>query len=923
MNAFTSGDHTTYPFATTNHKDFNNLLSVYLDATLDPLLNELDFKQEGWRIGPKATTDGDQKLHDENHKGELEFKGVVYNEMKGQMSDASYLYYIRFQESIFPALNNSGGDPDKMTDLSYQALRDFYKKHYRPSNAKIFTYGDMPLADHLRQIDNSLRLFDQGTPQAIDIREPIDLSQGPLYRSVQGPLDPLLDSSKQSKTSTSWLMGDASNIVETFSLKILSSLLLDGYGSPMFRALIESGLGSDFTPNTGFDTSAKTGIFSIGLNGVAKENVDKVKDVISAKLNEVHQNGFDRGKVDGILHQFELALRHKTADFGLGLMQRLEPGWFNGVDPFDSLAWNDTVEAFKRQLAEGKYLESLLEKYLLNDRTFNFKMVSSPTFHEDLATHEQSRLLAKIHEAEQTLGSPSKAFDDFREQEQKLLEAQSRTSNEDLSCLPRLAVSDISRRREDKPTHNSRMDQVQVQWREANTNGLTYFRGINALQGLPSELRMLVPLFTSCILRLGTKHKSVGELEDLMKLKTGGVDLSYFASPSPQNSQVYQEGLSYAGFALDQNVPAMLELLRTLVQETNFDGPMAESQIRQLLQQNTSGVLDAVAESGSQYAGIHAQAGLGVSGVLAEQTGGLTQVQYAVRLAERAPAEGLADVIAKLKTLQSVAIANSCDFRMAITCGSESSSGNEAALRKFLSAFPLSTAIPNAQPTEKLDNFPLKSFFPLPFQVSYSAVALPTVAFVDPKSAPLQILAQLLTHKYLHREIREKGGAYGGGASAQGLGGNFRFSSYRDPNPQNALRTMRNAGAWARDRTWTDEELEEAKLSVFQSLDAPQSVSDEGMLRFQYGVDKKMQQTRREQLLDVTKDDVRNVAQQFLVDGMKNAKTVLLGEQNEWSSPRNGWTVKKIELSKPSDIAGADDLSADDLDPSQMGTVTA
>ncbi|KAH1598013.1 Mitochondrial presequence protease, partial [Aspergillus fumigatus] len=149
MNAFTSADHTTYPFATTNRQDFQNLLSVYLDATLHPLLKEEDFRQEGWRLGPEdprsILTQGEQS------KGNLQsedvvFKGVVYNEMKGQISDANYLYYIKYRESICPSLNNSGGDPQYITDLTHQQLVDFSKRNYHPSNAKILTYGDMPLS---------------------------------------------------------------------------------------------------------------------------------------------------------------------------------------------------------------------------------------------------------------------------------------------------------------------------------------------------------------------------------------------------------------------------------------------------------------------------------------------------------------------------------------------------------------------------------------------------------------------------------------------------------------------------------------------------------------------------------------------------------------------------------------------------------
>ena len=913
MNAFTSSDHTSYPFATTNSQDFRNLLNVYLDATLHPLLKEKDFTQEGWRIGPDNAQTVKLGREQGSNDSNLVFKGVVYNEMKGQMSDASYLYYIRFQEHIFPAINNSGGDPQKMTDLTYSNLKDFHVKNYNPSNAKIFTYGDISVAHHAEEINRHLSVFDRA-PADETIKMPISLLDGPLYHTVNGPLDPMLEPTMQYKTSTSWVLGDTADILETFSLGVISSLLLGGYGSPLYQALVESGLGPDFTSNTGFDASSKVGIFSIGLNGVRKDDVPKVKTAVQQKLQEVYSQGFDEEKINGILHQLELTLRHKTADFGMNLMQRVEPGWFNGIDPFDALAWNDTVDAFKKRRVEGRYLEGLLEKYLLNDKTLTFTMEPSSLYGDRLKSEENSRLASKLSEAVSFAGGKDAALDQLRHRELDLLEEQATAPDQDLSSLPTLHVRDIPRQMEPKKIRDSHLGPIKIQWREASTNGLTYFRAINPLEGLPTELRMLIPLFTDSIMRLGTKDRTMEELEDLIKLKTGGVALAYHSSPSPIDMHTSVEGFSFSGHALDENVPAMYELLRVLVQETHFDGPEAEGKIKQLLQADASGALDTIASSGHSYARRYAESGLTAQGLLNEQVGGLTQVQQVANLANRRDSEGLEDVIFRLKAIQSFAMSKSSIFRTAITCGQESASANKAALGQFLSKLTERPDSLSDPPVTKQS--PSKAFFPLPYQVSYTAASLPTVSYADPAGAPLQILSQLLTHKHLHHEIREKGGAYGGGAYARGLSGLFGFYSYRDPNPQNSLRIMHDAGCWARDKDWTDQDLEEAKLSTFQSVDAPQSVSDEGMTRFLSGVDQEMEQVKRDQLLDVTKEDVRNVAQMYLVDGMKDVRIAVLGEKKDWVKEEEGWTIKKIELSKLNETAGASDLSPGDLDHS-------
>ena len=887
-------------------------MSIYLDATFHPLLKENDFTQEGWRIGPenpKAIASGHTESGTDDR---LVFKGVVYNEMKGMISDASYLYYIKFQHHIFPDINYSGGDPQKMTDLSYQDLKDFHLKNYHPSNAKIFTYGNMPLADHLLGLSRQLDGFEKTQPDTA-IKTPMSLDNGPLYYTVKGPADPLVDKDMQHKISTTWLMGDTSNILETFSLGIISSLLLDGYGSPLYQALIEAGLGPDWSPNTGYDSAGKIGIFSIGLNGVREADIPKVKDSIQSKLREVHNKGFDKAKVDGYLHQLELALKHKTANFGMGLMQRVQPGWFNGVDPFDALAWNDIVTAFKHRLSEEAYLEDLLKKYLLNDRTLTFIMEPSETYGEELAAEEATRLAAGISEVTRKAGGEVEAREQLTARELELLKVQEQASDQDVSCLPSVHVKDIPRQMEKKPVRDSTLGNVKVQWREASTNGLTYFRAINTFDGLPSELRMLIPLFNDSIMRLGTKDKTMEELEDLIKIQTGGISTSYHASPSPNDMSASVEGLSFSGYALDQNVPAMFELLRTILHETNFDGPEAESRVRQLLQADANGALDAVSGSGHSYARRYAEAGLSQHGLVNEQVGGLTQIQYTGELANRSPIEGLGDIIAKLKTIQDFAISNSSTLRAALTCGPESVSSNEAALQKFLSGLPQSTGIPKDEASISGDSFGSATFFPLPYQVYYSALAIPTVSYTHPSGGPLQILSQLLTHKHLHHEIREKGGAYGGGAYSRGLSGLFGYYSYRDPNPQNTLKIIRDAGRWARDKEWTDQNLEEAKLSVFQGVDAPESVSQEGMTRFLSGVDEAMEQIKREQLLDVKKEDIREVAQRYLVEGMKDARVTVMGEQKEWIKEEAGWSIKSIDLSKASESTGASDLGPGDL----------
>ncbi|KAF3077549.1 Mitochondrial presequence protease [Trichoderma lentiforme] len=886
MNAMTASDHTFYPFATTNEQDFKNLMSVYLDATLHPLLKQSDFQQEGWRIGPEnpsaETADGKK----------LVFKGVVYNEMKGQMSDAGYLYYIRFHDHIFPDINNSGGDPQKITDLTYEQLKNFHAENYHPSNAKLFTYGDMPLADHLREVDARLQAFEKIAKDKV-IHLPIELN-GPKEVTLHGPLDPLVAPDRQYKTSVSWITGDTTDVVESFSVSLLSTLLMDGYGSPLYRGLIEAGMGADWSPNAGYDSYAKRGIFSIGLTGVQESDVPKVKGKIQEILREARDKGFDQGKIDGTLHQLELSLKHKTSNFGYSMLNRLKPKWFNGSDPFDSLAWNDTIATFQAKMAEGGYLEGLMDKYLLNDNTLTFTMAPSASFGDDLIAEEQARLSSKIQDAVNKAGDEESARLQFEKQEQDLLVEQNKTNTEDLSCLPTVYVKDIPRSTEPTIVRDEIADNIPIQWREAPTNGLTYFRAINTLEHLPDDLRELIPLFTDSIMRLGTKDMTMEQLEDLIKLKTGGVSVGYHSTPSPTDFTQSSEGIIFTGMALDRNVPVMYDLLRKLVQETDFDSPEASLRVRQLLQASADGVVNDIASSGHRFAMGHAESSLTRSAWLRQQVGGLSQVKLVTSLTGRPESDQLEDVISKLKKIQTFAL-TSGKMRTALTCGTENVQENLNSLKTFTGALSrevsgLAQSNPSPLPRDS------KAFFPLPYQVYYGGLSVATTSYTSPEGAPLQILAQLLTHKHLHHEIREKGGAYGGGAYSKALDGLFGFYSYRDPNPQNTLGIMRNAGRWAMEKEWSDRDLEEAKISVFQGVDAPKSVNQEGMARFLSGITDEMKQKKREQLLDVTKEQVRDVAQKFLVDAIARGeeRTTFLGEKQGWVD--GSWSVHEMNV---------------------------
>lgn len=894
MNAFTSSDYTSYPFATTNLQDFRNLSEVYLDATLHPLLTHSDFLQEGWRLGPQ---DPREAATEDN----VQFKGVVYNEMKGQMSDSSYLFYIRFREHLFPSLYNSGGDPEVMTNLGHDQLVKFSREHYHPSNAKIFSYGSLSLAEHLKYVNETISKFERSTPDS-DVKMPIDLSTGPHTFEVSGPLDTMQPPERQTKSSITWMGCSSSDVVESFCISIMTSLLMSGYGSPLYQGLIESGLGTNFSPNSGYDASGRVGIFSIGLDGMKSDDVSGLKVTVQTILREKAHEAFQPHKVEGYMHQLELSLKHKTPSFGMGLLEKTLPGWFNGVSPMTSLAWNEIVDAFKDRLKQENYLESLVQKYFMNDHTMQFVMNPSDMYAKTLEAQEEERRVSILAELKKSSSSPEAAITGLGQQELDLLKEQESAQHKNLDTLPTLRVDDISRTKESKPRHWDKVGDVKCLWRETSTNGITYFQAKHLLHDLPTELRLLLPLFTESLMRLGTKTKSVGDLEAEMLLKTGGISVSPYAAPEPWSLDRYTEGLMLSGYALDRNVPAMYDLIHTLLLEIDFSGPKAIAAIQELLESKTSGALDSVAETGHHFAVTSASAALTKRGLIQDQLSGLAQIEATAGLldAARRNPDTLHQVVQKLQQIQSFAISNSSDLSVRIVCEPSSTASNQSALAEFLDKFPTGNQkrLSGSASSEFVPGSALsrRAYFDLPFQVSYTGTCLQTAPYASPDKAPLTVLSQLLIHNFLHPEVREKGGAYGASASASPISGLFTMSSYRDPNPKNSLGVFDRAGAYARDKAWSSRELEESKLSIFQGIDAPSSVIGEAGKEFLYGITEDMDQKMREQLFDVTKDDVQRVAQRYLVDLAPELKsTCILGEKKEWAG-QDLWQIKTLKM---------------------------
>ncbi|KAJ1721324.1 Mitochondrial presequence protease [Coemansia erecta] len=882
MNAWTAHDYTQYPFATQNANDYANLQSVYLDSVFNPLLREVDFRQEGWRL-ERAEAEG----------APWALKGVVYNEMKGAFSDPAALYATRAEQHLFAGSTYqyvSGGDPAHIPDLTHEQLVEFHRSRYHPSNARIYSYGSLPLEPQLARVAQVLAPYTHVAPPAAPPMDVADMGE----RSVteQGPMD-AATGDKQTRFSVAYLANDLRSVYDTFAMRVYSSLLLDGASAPMHRALIDSHIGSDYSANTGYSPYTRRTSLAVGLQGMAEGDIARVESRIRETFLHVHDHGFEPRRVEAALAAVELAYKHRTADFGLALMKSLTTGWFHGVDPVEYLRIGDHVARLRADSLHAGLFESLTERYFLDSRhTLKYTMLADAEYSSRLDQRERAMVDAKVA----LLTDAAKAELDAKNA--RLAEEQTRGA-EDLSMLPTLTLADVPAEADrcalDMAVAGS-TPPVPVQWRTTATNGISYFRGINDVRDKHPELRPYLPLFCDALTYLGTAARDMPEIETDVRLHTGGITFAPFVTTDLANLRHIEAGVSFASHCLDAHIPRMYELVLELLRDTNFGNT---DRLRALVGAQASAMFNDVAGAGHAYARRLAASTLSPEAHAQEAFAGLAQVRF---IGELARLQDLAPVVEKLRHVHAV-VFNKSAVRAAVTTNAGSTDDNQRALEdRLLAGYPVSPK-PQLQPQpqeaegqqpEKFVSRAQRIFCPMPFATNYAAKATLAVPYSHPDSVKLQLLAKYLTPNYLHREIREINGAYGGGAGYSALQGVFSFFSYRDPSPLRTLATFDRSLEWLLTHEITDREITEAKLAVFGDLDAPLSAADEGMAYFTAGITDDMRQQRREQFLQVTPSDLKDVAQRYLLspEAAAASSVAVIGEQS--LAVPSDWTTLRL-----------------------------
>jgi len=848
MNAFTSSDWTAYPFASQNNKDYYNLLDVYLDATFHSRLDELDFLQEGHRVEFKEKGDV---------SSELEYKGVVYNEMKGAMSSPISMLWQTFSKHLFPTQTyhfNSGGDPESITDLSYEQLKDFYSSHYHPSNAVFMTFGNIPAADLQQRFEEgALKDFEK-----LDINVAVQDEKryfSPVRIEEAYNLD---EENIEAKTHhvLGWLLGESIDLKQQLEAHLLSRVLLDNSASPLRAALESSDLGKAPSPLCGLEDSNREMSFMCGLEGSEPESAEQFEKLVLEVLEQVEREGVELSVVEAQLHQLELGQREISGDgypYGLNLIMASMSSAIHRGDPIALLNLDPVLEELRESIKDPQFIPHLIRSLLLDNAHYvRLTMRPDQLLEKRKAAFDEKKLAAM----------KAKMSDDERQaivDQAAALEAR-QEQVDDASILPEVTLQDVPAEQFIAQGEILDIAGQQLDWYGQGTNGLVYQQVIVEMPNFNDEQKQLLPLFSHCMTELGCAERTYQENQQYLAQVTGGVSAYSSVRASLSDEQQVSGYFVISGKGLAAHQSALLGIVKETLLESRFD---ELGRIRELVSQSRSRKEQSITGSGHSLAMMAASAQFAPAALLAHETRGLASIA-AVKLLDDSLEDdaALAKLAQTLKQMHQMLIAGRRRFLLVA----------EPELQQSLTK-ELADQWQDVEITDS-DHFALKAtrervqqVWVTSTQVNFSAKAYPTVSVDHPDAPALSVLGDFLRNGYLHRTIREQGGAYGSGAGQDSGDAVFRFFSYRDPRIEETLQDFDGSLEWLENTEHDEEKLSEAILGVVSSIDKPGSPAGEAKQAYHanlFGRTPTQRRAFRAKILEVSIADLQQVARTYL-----------------------------------------------------------
>lgn len=862
LNAMTFSDKTMYPVASRNKKDFYNLMDVYLDAVFYPNIYKSPeiFMQEGWHY----------EL--DKREEELNYKGVVYNEMKGAFSSPESILFRKIQESLFPDTPygfESGGDPDIIPELTLEEFLSFHKKYYHPSNSYIYLYGNGDILEQLEFIDGQyLSKFDK-----IDVDSKIPL-QKPFSKMremvVKYPFAANEDTKDKTFLNLNFTVGSVKDPDIYLGFEILEHLLLETPAAPLKKALIDAGLGKDVLGK--FDNSILQPVFSIVVKNSNEDEKERFQSVVIDTLRDLVNEGIDKEQIEASINIKEFELRE--ADFHgypKGLLYNIKcmDSWLYDEGPLVHMEFEPTLKRIKEALTTN-YFEGLIDKYLLNN-THSSMIILRPS--KGMAEEKSEELCKELNDYKS--GLSGEEITNIINQTENLKERQeSSDSREVLETIPLLTLNDINPEAQILPLRENNEKEVKVLFHPMFTNGIAYMNLLFDVRVVSEELIPYIGLLGEVLGKSSTKKYNYGSLSNQINIHTGGIEFSVETYIKNGSDSEYYPKLAVKSRALMDKLPKTAELLGEIIKDTLFDD---KKRLLEIIREVKSHIEIMMLNQGHVVASRRVISYFSPAGRFDELTGGISFYKFLSSL-EKNYDESVLKIIDNLKKTSGL-IFNMSNLLISFT-------GDDGDYGRFTEILPsILEKMGNyrAQPVDF--NFDLKAEnegLLTQGKVQYNAKGFNFIKLGYSYSGGLQVLRTIEGYDYLWNRIRVQGGAYGAFAGFS-RSGNMYFASYRDPNLKQTLDVFNGADKYLRSFDADEREMTKYIIGTISRMDAPLTPSMKGERadsNYISGITAEDIQNERCEVLNTKQEDIKNFAK-MVEDTMKENYICVLGNEAE------------------------------------------
>ena len=862
LNAMTYPDKTVYPVASCNDQDFKNLMDVYLDAVFNPNITKYEeiFKQEGWHYELTGKDD------------ELKINGVVYNEMKGAYSSPDEVLSSQIYRSLFPDntySKDSGGNPEYIPKLTYEAYLNFYHKYYHPSNSYIYLYGDMDVVERLEWLDKEyLSLYDYKKVNS-------EINKQPAFdeiKNVETQYSITMDDSQENKTYLSYnrVVGDSLDEMLYQAFDVLDYALVSSPGAPVKQALIDAGIGDDVYGS--YDAGILQPVFSFVAKNANASQADEFESIIESTLKEVVKTGINKEALLAGINSSEFKFRE--ADFGQfpkGLLFGLNclDSWlFDDMKPFIHLECLGTF-AKLRKAVDTDYFEKLIQEYLL-DNTHGSSVTVKPK--RGLGNEREEALAKELSDYKASLSDEEiKKLIEDTEHLKKYQEEPS--SDEDLRKLPMLTRADMKKNAMPFSNIEDELLDVKVVRHDIESNGIDYISFLfDAGDFAQSELGYL-GFFTNALGLVSTEKYSYTDLANATNIYTGGISTGTASHPDIKDRNNFVFKFEVKLKVLEKNLDKALELMEQMLLSSDFTdtkrlGELV-AQIKARLQANLS-------SSGHLVAAMRSMSSFSRYALYQDELKGVAFYRSICRI-EKELSESPKNVSDKLAAIAKKLFARN---RMLISfTGNNEAYGNaKPSLEKVIAGFNKMSAVGNQ--AEVHFNTAKEAFIDAS-QIQYVAKTGDFICEGYEYTGALRLLRIILSYDYLWINVRVKGGAYGCMNTFLRSGESY-FVSYRDPNLSDTLDVYDRIPEYIKSFSPDERDMTKYIIGTFSALDTPMNPEAKGsrsLSAYLEGIAYEQIQKERNEILNAQPEDIRRLAD--LVEAvLKKDSICVIGNEN-------------------------------------------